>query len=111
MPIVEDVELGFSTADAHRPTLFYGESNLVLSYVDWQGQVVQVIFRKVIRFEWTDDPEEFFDGEPLDGVCLVVKSGWLPSVLNRRHKHYRLNFNAIGGRLEVGCKAVDIVEG
>ncbi len=111
MPIVEHVELGFSTADAERPTLLYEESDLVLSFVDWQGQVVQVIFRQVIRFEWTDNPEEYFDGEPVDGVCRVVKSGWLPSALNRRHEHYRLNFNAIGGRLEVGCRDVDVVEG
>ena len=106
MPIAEPVKLGFSTADADHPSMTYNAGDLALMFRDWQEQQVCVIFRGVSRFEWTDEPDDYFDGEPYDGACLVLDSGWPPQHARSTCKHYRLNFNACGGRLDVACESI-----
>ena len=110
MPTVELIEPGFTLADAEHPSMSYEGGNLILTFVDWRERSVRVTFRDVCRFEWSDEPDDYFDGEPHAGTCVVRNSGWIPRIADRHCQHYRLNFNACGGRLEVACDAIDVAE-
>lgn len=108
MPNAVKLNLGFSTADADHPSLTYDCGNLQLRFVDWQDVHVLVTFYDVRRFEWTDEPDDYFNGEPYDGTCLIQNSRWAPSIDTKEFQHYRLNFNASGGRLEVACVSLEV---
>ena len=108
MPIAKQIDPGFSTADADHPTISYAEGTLQLGFVDWRDQSVLVTFRDVCRFEWSDEADDFFEGEPDDGTCIVKKSGWVPTVDSKDYEHYRLNFNGCGGRLNIACRSFDV---
>ena len=108
MPTAEKIDLGFSTADADHPSMTYDSGNLALMFRDWQEQLVCAVFRNVSRFEWTEEPVDFFDGEPYDGSCIVRDSQWPPSIDGAKCEHYRLNFNACGGRLDVACDSIGL---
>ena len=110
MPTAELIEPGFTLADAERPSMSYEGGNLILTFVDWRERFFRVTFRDVCRFEWSDEPDDYFDGEPHDGTCVVRNSGWIPRIANHNCQHYRLNFNACGGRLEVACDAIELAE-
>ena len=111
MPIAEPIDPGFSTADADHPSMSYVEGTLQLRFVDWRERPVLVTFRDVCRFEWSDEPEDYFEGEPYDGTCIVKKPGWIPHADAKDCQHYRLNFNGCGGRLDVGCISFDVNPG
>jgi len=108
MPSAEVIDPGFSTADADQPSINYEGGNLHLTFLDWRERTVRVTFRDVSRFEWSDEPDDYFDGEPSDGTSVVRKSEWIPRVAARDSQHYRLNFNACSGRLDVACVAFDL---
>jgi hypothetical protein len=108
MPKAEEIDPGFTTADAGNPSITYLTGSLQIRFVDWRELVVTVIFRDVCRFEWTDEPDDYFDGEPDDGTCVVRKSGWVPRGAAANCKHYRINFNASGGRLDVACNSFEV---
>lgn len=110
MPKVELINPGFTTADAGYPSMRYESGNLQLRFNDWRERSVLVTFHNVRRFEWSDEPDDFFDGEPFDGTCLIRKSGWVPRNAAGECQHYRLNFNACGGRLDVACVSLDVAE-
>ena len=105
MATVEPIELGFSTADADYPSMTYDSGNLALMFRDWREQSVLVVFRDVARFSWTDEPDVHLDSEPYDGSCVVLDSDWVPKHATKC-KHYRVNFNACGGRLDVACESI-----
>ena len=107
MPNAERLDPGFSTADADYPSMSYDGGELQLRFLDWREQPILVTFRDVSRFEWSDEPDDYFDGEPHDGTCIVRKSGWIPRIAGDACQHYRLNFNAGGGRLDVACVSFD----
>ncbi|EMI46044.1 hypothetical protein [Rhodopirellula sp. SWK7] len=108
MPTAETIDPGFSTADADHPSIFYAGGKLTLTFLDWREQPIRVVFRDVTRFEWTDDPDDYFDGEPYDGTCVVRDSRWPPDIADTKCEHYRLNFNDCGGRLDVACESFDM---
>jgi hypothetical protein len=110
MPTVKQVDPGFTTADADCPSMSYDGGSLELRFVDWRGRAVLVTFHNVTRFEWSDEPDDYFDGEPHDGTCVIRKSGWVPRTAAHECKHYRLNFIACGGRLDVACLSLDVAE-
>jgi|SRR6056297_2518055 len=110
MPKVEQIDPGFTTADADYPTMSYDGGDLQLRFVDWQERPVLVTFHDVSRFEWSDKPDDYFDGEPYDGTCTVQQSGWIPCITGRDCQHFRLNFNACGGRLDVACVSFDVAD-
>lgn len=110
MPVARAIDLGFSTADATRPTISYERGSVSISFVDWRETKVTVVFQDVVRFEWSDEPDDYFDGEPLDGTCVVRNSGWVPRS-EVKCRHHRLNFNDCGGRLDIACGAVDVIVG
>ena len=110
MPTVELIDPGFTTADAGYPSMSYDNGNLQLRFVDWRERPVLVTFHDVRRFEWSDEPDDYFDGEPYDGTCVILKSGWVPRIAADECQHYRLNFNACGGRLDVACVSLDVAE-
>ncbi len=49
----------------------YEGGNLILTFVDWRERSVRVTFRGVCRFEWSDEPDDYFDGEPHDRFLSV----------------------------------------
>lgn len=110
MPSAKPVDLGFTTADANYLSMACDAANLSLMFRDRQERQLCVIFRDVSRFEWTDEPDDRFDGEPNDGSCVVLDSGWPPRHSRTSCKHYRLNFSARGGRLDVACRSVGVEE-
>ncbi len=110
MPNARRIDLGFTTADADLPTMSYDSGVVRLRFLDWRERPVVVTFRGVSRFEWTDEPDDFFPGEPPDGTCIVQKSGWIPPMAAVACQHYRLNFNACGGRLDVACVACEVAD-
>ncbi len=110
MPVAKAIDLGFTTADATRPVISYERGNVIISFVDWREAKVKVVFQDVVRFEWSDEPDDYFDGEPLDGTCVVRNSGWVPRS-EVKCRHLRLNFNDCGGRLDIACGSVKVTEG
>ncbi len=110
MPNAKRIEPGFTTADADYPSMVYKEGELELRFVDCRERPVLVTFRDVRRFEWSDEPDDYFDDEPYDGTCVVRKSGWIPRLAADGCQHYRLNFNACGGRLDVACFSFDVAD-
>ena len=108
MPKAKTIDLGFSIADAENPTISYANDDVTLTFLDWREQSIRVIFRYVTRFEWTDEPEDYFDGEPYDGICIVPDSGWPPQLEDANCEHYRLNFNDSGGRLDIACESIQL---
>jgi hypothetical protein len=109
-PTVELIQPGFTTADASYPSITFERGDLVLSFVDWRDRYVNVTFRNVCRFEWSDEPDDHFEGEPHDGSCVVRNSRWIPRVAETSSKHFRVNFNASGGRLDIACPGFEINE-
>ncbi|KLU01986.1 hypothetical protein RISK_006170 [Rhodopirellula islandica] len=105
MPIAEIIHPGFSTADGEVTSISYDGSDVTLRFLDWREHQICVVFRDVTRFEWTDEPDDLFEGEPYDGTCVVRNSAWPPIVAESKWEHYRLNFNACGGRLDVACES------
>ena len=63
MPDIEQIDPGFTTADADYPTMSYDGGDLQLRFIDWRERPVLVTFRDVSRFEWSDEPDDYFDGE------------------------------------------------
>lgn len=108
MPIAQQIDPGFSTADAEFPSMSFDKGSLELRFVDWRERSVLVTFRGVSRFEWSDEPDDSFRGEPHDGTCVIRKSGCVPRLAADECQHYRLNFNACGGRLDVACVSFDV---
>ncbi|HCS54499.1 hypothetical protein [Rubinisphaera sp.] len=101
MPTVEQIDPGFSTADASHPSINYDSGNLYLKFIDWRERTVLVTFHDTCRFEWVDEPDDSIYGEPYDGSCVIRESNWIPDKGGSNCQHYRLNFNACGGRLDV----------
>jgi hypothetical protein len=110
MPTAEQIDPGFSTADADYPSMNFDNGNLQLRFVDWRERSVLVTFRDVRRFEWADKPDDSLEGEPYDGTCVIRKSGWVSRIAADECQHYRLNFNACGGRFDVACVSFDVAE-
>ena len=110
MATVEQINPGFTIADADYPSMSYDRGNLQLRFVDWRERHVLMTFHDVSRFEWTDEPDDYFDGEPYDGTCVVQKSEWIPRTAADECRYYRLNFNDCGGRLDVACVSLDVAE-
>jgi hypothetical protein len=45
-----------------------------------------------------------------DAAARILKSGWVPPNAAGECQHYRLNFNACSGRLDVPCFFLDVAE-
>ncbi|TWU19360.1 hypothetical protein [Allorhodopirellula heiligendammensis] len=110
MPNAERIDPGFTTADADYPSMNYDGGDVQLRFFDWRERPILVTFRDVSRFEWSDEPDDYFGGKPYDGTCVVRKSGWIPRIADDDCQHYRLNFNACGGRLDVTCVSFDVAD-
>jgi hypothetical protein len=110
MPTAERIDPGFTTADAEYPSMSFDGRELQLRFADWREQPVLITFRDVSRFEWSDEPDDYFDGEPYDGTSVVRNSGWIPRIAADGSQHLRLNFNACGGRLDVACLSFDVAD-
>jgi hypothetical protein len=111
MPTVKLIHPGFTTADAGYPSMNFDNGNLQLRFVDWRERPVLVMFHDVCRFEWSEEPDDYLEGEPYDGTCVIWKSEWVPRDAADECQHYRLNFNACGGRLDVACVSFAVAEG
>ncbi len=105
----EPIELGFSVADAERPTASYDGEELELRFHDWAARPHVVTFVATIAFRW-QDADAVGAGEAFDGSNLIVDSPWLAEhaaqeLTTPKHRHLKLNFNT-GGCLEVICANV-----
>ncbi len=111
MATAEPIDPGFSTADAEYPSLTFSRGDLALAFRDWREDDVRVVFRDVWRFDWLDEvPDgEQIAGERWDGTSVIHDSRWIPSTATDACKHYRLNFNDCGGRLDVACESFEVV--
>lgn len=111
MAVAEPIDLGFSTADAEYPSLTFSRGVLTLAFIDWREDDVRVSFRDVCRFEWLDEvPDgDQIAGERWDGTSMIHDSDWIPAVAPNTCKHYRLNFNDCGGRLDVACESFEVL--
>lgn len=110
MPNAKQIDPGFTTADADHPSMSYKGGDLQLRFVDWRQRTVLVTFHAVSRFEWSDEPDDYFEGEPYDGTCVIRRSGWIPRIAAGDCQHYRLNFNTVGGRLDVACRSFNVAD-
>ena len=65
---------------------------------------------RVWRFDWLDEVPDGnqIAGERWDGTSVIHDSGWIPSTARGACKHYRLNFNECGGRLDVACESFEV---
>lgn len=106
---VQDLHLGFSTADTTYPGLSFAPTRLSVSFESSSGEPVTVDFGGVAAFSWQEDQGELLPGEPWDGPCEVFDSPLLAahpagsttySVAGLRH--IRFHFNE-WGRLDVLC--------
>ena len=109
MATAEPIYPDFSIADAEHPSISYDSGDVTLTFLDWREQSVCVVFHHVVRFQWTDDWDDPIEGELYDGTTLIKQSDWVPKHLRIPAKHYRLNFNACGGRLDIACKSFEVM--
>jgi hypothetical protein len=104
------IDLGFSVADADRPSLSLDGRALTLRFVDWQERPVVVEFDDTIAVRWQSAEYLIDENERFDSAHLVHGSAWLAAherelELEPGHRHVKLNFNALGV-LEVICTAI-----
>ena len=110
MATAKPIDLGFSTADAEGPSLTFSRGEVKLTFRDWREANVRVVFHDVWRFDWLDEvPEgDRIPGERWDGTSIVHDSDWIPSTATNACKHYRLNFNDSGARLDIACESFEV---
>ena len=91
---MKDVDLGWTTADAEDPTLSYDGTDLRVEFVDWQEQLVRLVFRNCHMFSWEEIPASF-ELWP-DRTYSCTGSSWqgADSVKPEQLKHWVLCFNA-----------------
>ncbi|MCU0864981.1 MAG: hypothetical protein MUC36_14420 [Planctomycetes bacterium] len=106
---VQELRLGFSTADTSYPSLVFAPARLSASFRSSSGEPVAVEFGGVAAFSWQEDQDDLLPGEPWDGPCEIFDSPLLAahppgktmySVAGLRH--IRFHFNE-WGRLDVLC--------
>lgn len=97
--VLQEVDLGFSPADAELPRLSYAGADLTVHFVDWSEQVREVKFCGVLGFRW----QAFNNDAPRDDASYeVVNSKWLETQATLvdepadQYKHYRICFNRHG---------------
>lgn len=101
MQIANQIEPGFSTADAEYPEIKQEDGDLTLCFKDWQERSVEVFFGDTIAFKW-QMAESLLENERDDCCYEIIGSEWLE--LHRKkgeigpeeYNHYKFNFNAVG---------------
>lgn len=100
--------LGFSTADAEQVRLRFDQSDLILSFRDWQEIEREFTFKEVLAFRW----QEFDESNIRDDTTYeVLDSPWLTRqaklqvVAPAEFAHYAICFNACGV-LDVLCRRI-----
>ncbi len=97
------IQPGFSTADAEYPDIHQEDGDVVLKFIDWQENLVEVFFAEVMAFKW-QMAEVFYEGEDRDDSCYeIINSKWLKLHMQQsmaadseEYKHYKFNFNGCG---------------
>jgi hypothetical protein len=91
--------LGVTTADGEDVRLQYDGDKLLLTFVDWQDHLCEMVFREVLAFRWQESAEEEIR---YDTTYEVLASPWLEEqarvhgVNANGFAHYKLCFNACG---------------
>jgi hypothetical protein len=111
----QQIDLGFSTADAEQIEFAYRGNELRLSFLDWKFVRRLVIFDGVLAQSWRAESE--FYGNIRDDVSYVVHGSELVArliecgAIRRPDEvvHHVLCFNA-EGMLEIVCTAVRVIK-
>lgn len=111
------MDLGFSIADAERPSLQLDGQKLTIRFSDWRDQPVGVTFDDTIGVRWQEAEYFYSSDERFDSAHLIEHSAWLReherqamAWADSGHRHLKLNFNA-AGILEVLCTNVHVLLG
>jgi hypothetical protein len=106
-PIYQILTPGFSTADAEMPKFSFYRDNVTLEFVDWQNQVVKIIFSNVIRLHWNENTNLESAEIRDDSVYEVKNSPWIADYnkvysVDSSYRHYKLCFNN-SGVFDIAC--------
>jgi hypothetical protein len=109
MEVAEEIDLGFSSADAEDVQFTYKGGKLVLQFIDWTEKPIKVMFSDVVASKW-QEAESLGPEERDDMTYIINNSKWLALHVsqnyiqkNQEYRHLKINFNACGS-LEVLCK-------
>src|SRR5205085_2942626 len=96
------LEPGFSVADATYPAITLRDGILIIGFIDWQENAVQVTFANVAGVKWQEIDSAGPENRD-DSIFEIIGSSWLHEYLfqgartpNDSLRHYRLCFNANG---------------
>jgi hypothetical protein len=96
------LEPGFSVADAEYPTINLRDGTLILGFIDWHENAIEVKFANVAGVMWQETDSAGPENRD-DSVFEIIGSSWLNEyliqgarTLNDSLHHYRLCFNANG---------------
>ena len=100
MEIAEQVNLGFSTADAEDVEYSYSEGSATIKFQDWQEKSISVLFTDVLAIKWQEaDTSTLHERD--DETYEIINSEWLGihskqnfTDSNVNYHHYKLCFNA-----------------
>jgi hypothetical protein len=99
--IYRKVHLGFSTADAAGVELRLRNSELELSFTQWNEEIINATFQDVLAFKWENELDDSTLRD--DGTYQVEGSTWLKRQAGLQdisdisaYAHYKLCFNSVG---------------
>ncbi|PCJ55341.1 MAG: hypothetical protein COA79_21095 [Planctomycetota bacterium] len=102
MTLAKIIQPGFSTADAEYPEIIIESNGIVLKFVDWQENKVEILFAEAVAYKW-QTIETLIEGEADDCSHIIEDSEWVNEHINQdiigpndNYIHYKLNFNSTG---------------